>query len=251
MTMFTTQLQRPAAAEFLDMMISGWKCSISRYMRTSFQLTTGTLPASKTSLYDFKSSTNFFGSPSMNFFEESQDRSLSLTLPFFWMGMVAVTPASSTMHAEKTSSTPGGGLVIVLHICSALTSKVSSAAMAASTAGTAFARSASADICLAPTSPAIFVTFFSSMAAFSDSISTTSFSALTRLAMPSATFFFWLASCTSTAMADFNTSTTEVQSSSFCTPFLRRAVATSFSSRFEARILEKSFKSSRYDFGVV
>ena len=81
--------------------------------------------------------------PSSCFFAASQLRSLSFTLPFF-CGDAAIqplTPASSTAPRANTSSTPGGGLTIVLHSPRSFSSSVSSAAIAASTAGSALARS--------------------------------------------------------------------------------------------------------------
>ena len=68
--------------------------------------------------------------------------------------------------------------------------------------------------------------------ALSVSISTTSFSACTRTAMPELTSAFSVASATMTAISCLSTSTTDAHSSSFLTPFTRRLLAASFSSRF-------------------
>ena len=117
--------------------------------------------------------------------------------------------------------------------------------MAASTAGSACARSASADSFFSLTSAAIFVTFFSSMLAFSVSISTTSFSAAQTLAILSEVAFFSSASATSPAMDSLRTSTTAVVSSSFLMPFCSRRDAVSFSARLRSSRSEYNFSSSR------
>mmetsp|Transcript_7041 Transcript_7041/g.18185 ORF Transcript_7041/g.18185 Transcript_7041/m.18185 type:complete len:246 (+) Transcript_7041:902-1639(+) len=245
MTMLMHQLHNPPAALFLPAMMSGLKCSIARYIRTSLKLTAGTFPSSKPVLKLLRLSKNTLGSFKKTFLAQSQVRSLSLTLPDFWTGTAGSYDARSTRHALKTSSTPGGGLDMVLHICRSFTSNVSSAAMAASTAGSACARSASADSFFSLTSAAILVTFFSSMLAFSVSISTTSFSAAHTLAILSEVAFFSSASATSPAMDSLRTSTTAVVSSNFLMPFWRRRDAVSFSALFRASSSEYSLSSSR------
>lgn len=57
-----------------------------------------------------------------------------------------------TIHAMKMSTTPGGGTLMVLHCPSCDLSNVSKALIAASTVGSALARSVSASDCFLDTS---------------------------------------------------------------------------------------------------
>jgi len=98
------------------------------------------------------------------------------------------------MLAANTSSTPPGGLIMPLHSVRDLGSNESSAAMAASTAGSAFARSSAVDLCFSPTSFWITATNAASFSALAVSPSTNAFSLPTTSAMPSAFVFLTSAS---------------------------------------------------------
>mmetsp|Transcript_4420 Transcript_4420/g.9331 ORF Transcript_4420/g.9331 Transcript_4420/m.9331 type:complete len:241 (-) Transcript_4420:7817-8539(-) len=239
--MLSTKLVRPAAAGFLPIMISTLKCSSAMNGRTSFQLTCGTRPASYSSLSSLRSATSCGMLPRSTFLQVPQSRFFSRTLPDFSAGMslpVGVwQPAMSTITEANTSSTPGGGFIIDLQLPSALISRVSRAAMAASTAGSAAARSASADAACAVTSVWIWATLAASMLAFSVSISTTSFSAWTVVAMPFAMAAFSPACSSLMATSALSESTIEAHSLSFWIPLSRRACATSFF----PRVSESSF----------
>jgi hypothetical protein len=231
--MLTTKAQSPAAAEFLAAMASALKCSSARYRRTSFQLVAGTRPASTCAFISLSVSTYSWMLPSSAFLQASQE--VSFTLPFFWTGTFPCTPASSTMVEAKTSSTPCGGLAMVLHSARSFLLSVSSAAMAFSTAGSALARSASVSRCFTATSPWILVTSSFSTRAFSVSASTTARSRATVSAMPSATARFRSASSSFPLSSSSMRVTSSPVSRSFCRPLASRAMTPSASARLRAR----------------
>mmetsp|Transcript_18176 Transcript_18176/g.40311 ORF Transcript_18176/g.40311 Transcript_18176/m.40311 type:complete len:212 (+) Transcript_18176:1421-2056(+) len=188
--MFITQLHRPAAAEFFFSIASGLKWSSSKKGRTSFQFISGTLPSSMLLLKALSSSRKPLTLPSRAFLAASQVRSLSRTRPLFCTIMLGFTPARSTITAPKTSSTPAGGLAMVLQLPRSLRSSDSRAPLARIKAGSACSRSFAASACLIATSACITATFDSSTLALSFSFATTSLSLCTVLAMPSATARF-------------------------------------------------------------
>ena len=192
-----------------------------------------------------------FTLPSSDFFAASHVRSLSFTLPFFCTMTPLLMPASSTHTAANTSSTPLGGVAIVLQLPRSFLSSVSSDFIAASIAGSASARSAIASSFFFCTSFWSAATLAASTFAFSVSPATTSRSALTRVAIASETSRFSSALSIMILRSCSSDETASAAERSLSMPFCSRAVATLFSSFFSPSSLTYSLSSSRYVFGVV
>ena len=235
----------------MPLIISGSKCSNSKYGLTSFQFLSGTLPASTSSLN--------FSNPSKKpeildikaFFAPAQDLSFLFTIPFLVIGTFASTPANKHITAMKISSTPKGGLDIVLQLPNSFLSNDANAFIAFSTAGSAFAKSAAALVAILLASAAITLTFSSSIVALSVSSVTVAFSMATFSAISSATAFFSFASTSITSSSSCNVATVSAVSFSFCKPFDKRSIALLLSSRFLVNKVSYKPKSSKNDFGVV
>ena len=247
--MLITQLHSPAAAEFLARMVSGVKCSMSRYGRTSLKFTSGTSPPSTASLNASSWSRSALMSPSRHFLLASQLR--SLTLPLFSTLTSLRTPASSTMTAPNTSSTPGGVLAMVLASASSFLSRHASAAMAFSTAGMASARSRSASSRMAVARAAMPAHSSAMTLALPVSPSTTVLLADTSAAMASATPRLSSAATSDPLSCSSICATAALVSRSLASPDARRLRAASLASCLRRSSALYSFSDSRNDLGVV
>ena len=165
--------------------------------------------------------------------------------------MLGCTLASRIIVAAKTSSTPAGGFAMVLHSPRSFLSRVLSAAIAASTMGSAMARSLSVEDCLADTSSWMMATSLACTWALAVSTSTMAFSFDTTSAMPSDTVLFWSAASSEIFRSASICSTAAAVSRSLVRPLDRRSIPSSASLRFEFSSTPYNFSNSRKDLGVV
>mmetsp|Transcript_52189 Transcript_52189/g.91119 ORF Transcript_52189/g.91119 Transcript_52189/m.91119 type:complete len:248 (+) Transcript_52189:3974-4717(+) len=247
--MLITKEHRPAAALFLVMMISGVKCSKLVSAFTSEKLSLGMVCSSTPVLMAFRYSMYSGMEPSSCFLQASQ--LLSLTLPFFCTTTLGCTLASSTIVDANTSSTPAGGLAMVFASPRSFLSRVLSAAIAASTIGSALARSSSVVRCFSITSAWITATSLACTCALAVSTSTMAFSLDTTSAIPSATVRFWSASSRETFRSASMLVTAAAVSRSFSKPLDKRLIEASAPSRLRFSKLLYSLRSSKKDLGVV
>mmetsp|Transcript_18178 Transcript_18178/g.40330 ORF Transcript_18178/g.40330 Transcript_18178/m.40330 type:complete len:219 (-) Transcript_18178:3426-4082(-) len=211
------------------MMISGVKCSRFVSALTSEKFSLGADPSSTAVLMPLRNSMYSGIEPSSCFLLASQ--LLSFTFPFFWMTTLGWMPASRIMVAANTSSTPAGGLAMVFASPRSFLSSVLSAAMAASTMGSALDKSFSVVRCFSLTSDWITATSLACTCALAVSTSTMAFSLLTTSAMPSATVRFWSASSREIFRSASICVTASAVSRSFSRPLDRRSMASSESLR--------------------
>ena len=164
---------------------------------------------------------------------------VSFGRPFLSVAMSLAPPAfaSRTKIDANTSSTPPGGFAIPLHSPSSFLSSVSRAASASFTAGSAFARSASADSWIAPASLAITSHLSPSSFAAAACASTMAFSLPTTSAIPSAVSFFSATSTLFTFNSSSMTATDSAVSSSLVNPVSKRFIAASVSARLFSSIV--------------
>mmetsp|Transcript_1362 Transcript_1362/g.2011 ORF Transcript_1362/g.2011 Transcript_1362/m.2011 type:complete len:219 (-) Transcript_1362:6662-7318(-) len=218
-------------------MMSRVKCSSSRYGRQASTFFLGTLPSSMFCLKPLSRSMNLSTLPIILV---AAPHDLSLGLFCRRMMITAVM-----------SSTPLGGFFSDLASPRSFLLRVSSAASAAWTRGSALSSSACTDTCLAATSVAIVPHFSASICAASFSMFAFDFSMATLAAKASAEPTF---SSTSTA---FTFACSTRMSTSFCVfislsrPLDRRSMLMPVTSRFLDRRDLYSLMSSRNVLGVV
>mmetsp|Transcript_24005 Transcript_24005/g.78122 ORF Transcript_24005/g.78122 Transcript_24005/m.78122 type:complete len:219 (+) Transcript_24005:2291-2947(+) len=218
-------------------MMSFEKCSSSRYGRHASTFFLGTSPSSILVLNALSVSINLSMLPIILV---AAPHDLSLGLFCNRMMMTAVT-----------SSTPDGGFLSALASPRSFLLRVSSAARAASTRGSALSRSAWTDTCLAATSSAMTAHFSASTCASSFSTAAAAFSTPTFSAKASAETTF---SSTSTALTLACSTSTLTSSSvlrSLSRPFWRRSIAAVVAVRFVSSRFLYNLMSSRKVFGVV
>mmetsp|Transcript_14121 Transcript_14121/g.33937 ORF Transcript_14121/g.33937 Transcript_14121/m.33937 type:complete len:219 (+) Transcript_14121:1001-1657(+) len=218
-------------------MVSRLKCSSSRYGRQASTFFLGTLPRSICSLNPLSRSMNLSTLPII-LVAAPHDLSLGLFI-------------SRMMITAVTSSTPLGGFFSDLASPRSFLFRVSSAASAASTSGSALSSSACTDTCFSPTALAITAHFSASTCAASFSMAADAFSLLTFSAKAPALDTF---SSTSTA---FTLACSTRMSTSFCvfislsSPLLMRSMLVCVTSRFLLSSDLYSLMSSRNVLGVV
>jgi len=255
MTMLMTNPHSPAAAEFLVMMISGLKKSASRYSLTFSKFFGLILLVSMFSLSPSSHRMYCLMSPIKIFFAaphpDPSPPFKSVGLPFLSHLMAGTIPPNRHMVDSNTSDTPGGGVPMDLAAEMSFGSSPASAAMAASTAGSALARSAAVSAANAATSTWTLVTSTLSISALAVSSSTIAFSRPTTSAIPSAVAALPVASSTMMAKSILSCATASPVSLSLRRPESRLEMAVSAVSRLSPSMRLYSFRNSKYDLGVV
>mmetsp|Transcript_11916 Transcript_11916/g.29154 ORF Transcript_11916/g.29154 Transcript_11916/m.29154 type:complete len:208 (-) Transcript_11916:4838-5461(-) len=203
------------------------------YCRTSAKFFGLIVPSSTCALMSLRYIMYSLILPISCFFAASQ--LASFTFPLFCTTILGMIPARRHIVAAKTSSKFGGGLSIPLQLLKSFWSRVSRALMAASTAGSALARSFSVSRCFLPTSSAIFATCSFSTWALAVSTSAMAFSLLTVSAICSALSFFVAASSSISFKSCSSFATPSLVSRSLASPFSRREIAADASLRLSSR----------------
>mmetsp|Transcript_29593 Transcript_29593/g.86200 ORF Transcript_29593/g.86200 Transcript_29593/m.86200 type:complete len:218 (-) Transcript_29593:4602-5255(-) len=184
--------------------------------------------------------------PMSCFLAASHEQSLTLICPpDFLVTTLGMIPARRHMVAANTSSSLGGGFNIPLQLLRSFWSSVSRADMAASTAGSALARSSSVSRCFCETSFWILATCSLSVWAWALSTSTEAFSFATTSAIPSAFSFLAAASSSITLRSSSSLATDSLVCRSLVRPFSSRSMAAAESLRFSSKREEYSLMSSR------
>mmetsp|Transcript_1919 Transcript_1919/g.5444 ORF Transcript_1919/g.5444 Transcript_1919/m.5444 type:complete len:224 (+) Transcript_1919:2562-3233(+) len=222
MMMLMMKAQRPAAALDFFIMASyvNWSPRAIWIFLAFSILAWGTFPSSIWNLYSFRFCRNFSGLPII-FTAAFQEP--SFRAPFLSTSMFGSMPACRCIAASQTSPTPPGGAVKVFRTWNSFLSRMSRAASASLTSGTALARSSSQEACCWDTSLAILAQSLSSTPAFSDSACTLAFSLPTSSANMSAA---WAFSATTTAFTFSSSSrpaTSDCVLRNFSRPLVRRS----------------------------